>query len=255
MYNLWELRKRRKMSVSQLASRAGIPAHVLREYESGTRTILSRDLERLARALYVDPWDIKDRSDPPPELESKPFPEARIQSKKPVAEKRPPAKLPREKRARRPTKNPRKPKSIPPVRETQIEQMLSLGMCLGTGKEALVAKVGKPLEELNQLEAARILKDLTEQCKKHKGKKGTREQGMKRAHLPEGVDKFEMNYLQKCMDERCRLRVSMFDETVQEGVLIGFSPYTLTIEDDGGNEITLNKLAIAYYSRRGGSVK
>jgi len=45
---------------------------------------------------------------------------------------------------------------------------------------------------------------------------------------------------------------TLFDGQTFEGTVIGFGPYQITIRDPGGDEVTLNKLAIAYY-RKGGA--
>jgi hypothetical protein len=40
---------------------------------------------------------------------------------------------------------------------------------------------------------------------------------------------------------------------VFNGTLIGFGPYTLTLQTNDGHEVTLSKLAIAYYRRARGA--
>ncbi len=239
MYNLWELRKRKKLSVEQLAFKSGIPVSVLKEYESGARVIPSKDLKKLARALYVDPWDIKERSDPPP------APAPRQARGRPGVRSHPPRK--------RPGKAPKKLNVIHPISEGQLEHLRSLAKCLEMNEEDLVSEAGKPLEELNQLEARSVLAKLTKRCTEIRHSENARKQGLKRAYLPEGVDRFEIEYLENCVKEGSKLRITLFDETEVEGVLIGFGPYTLAIREDGGDEVTLNKLAIAFYRKSGGT--
>ena len=48
------------------------------------------------------------------------------------------------------------------------------------------------------------------------------------------------------------LHFILFDGQTFEGTVVGFSPYQITIRETGGDEITLNKLAIAYYLKAGG---
>jgi hypothetical protein len=42
---------------------------------------------------------------------------------------------------------------------------------------------------------------------------------------------------------------TLFDGSLVTGQLIGFGPYNVTLRQDDGSEITLNKLAIVSYSR------
>lgn len=56
--NLWDLRKRRKMTVKQLAAKSGVLAKSIYAYEAGD-PIKIADLGRLARVLYVDKTEIK----------------------------------------------------------------------------------------------------------------------------------------------------------------------------------------------------
>lgn len=64
--DLWQIRRRKKMTIEELARQAGIPPRIIKEYELGERPIASQDLEKLAGALMVEPWEIKELSDPPP---------------------------------------------------------------------------------------------------------------------------------------------------------------------------------------------
>ncbi len=66
MEDLWRVRRRKRMTVGELSSRTGISSKVLQRYELGETPIPLEDIERLARALYVEPWEIKIQSDPPP---------------------------------------------------------------------------------------------------------------------------------------------------------------------------------------------
>ena len=130
--DLGKIRKRKGMSINQLASRSGISIAVLVQYEKGEREISSADLSRLAKVLYVSEWDINPRSTPPPR-EAKPD------------------KPPRPKKEAAKERKPR-PKS-PPARESQITHMLTLAARFGIDRAALEEEIGKPLEELTQKEA------------------------------------------------------------------------------------------------------
>ena len=41
--------------------------------------------------------------------------------------------------------------------------------------------------------------------------------------------------------------VTLFNGTTLQGTLQGFSPYALTLSINGGDEVTVQKLAIAFY--------
>ncbi|MBK7201818.1 helix-turn-helix transcriptional regulator [Candidatus Amarolinea dominans] len=76
MEDLWKVRKRKRMTIGELSGRTGISSKVLRRYEMGEIPIPLTDIERLARSLYVEPWEIKIQSDPPPMPPPAPFPSA-----------------------------------------------------------------------------------------------------------------------------------------------------------------------------------
>ncbi|HEC34412.1 MAG TPA: helix-turn-helix domain-containing protein [Chloroflexi bacterium] len=231
--DLWKIRKRKGMSVSQLAARSGIAGDVIREYESGGRAIPSGDLRRLARALYVGEWDINPRSSPPPRREERPAP---------VVEKAPPRK-PKPKKKRRP------PPAVP-ARETQITHMLALAARFGLDRATLEGEIGKPLDQLATTEARKWNRHFMERLIKERPPK--RPIDRRRAYLPEGVDGFEMDYLEKAKASGVLLTFTLFNGERHQGVLVGYGPYTITISQADGSELTLNKLAIAYYRCMGG---
>lgn len=223
--DLGKIRKQKGMSLSQLASKSGISIARLVEYEKGTSEIPSVDLGRLAKALYVNVEDINSRStplSPPPTSDKKGRPE----------------KPPTEKKSR--------PQS-PPARESQLEHLLMLAARLGVDRGALEEEVGKPLEELTQKEArgwnSKFSRRWTEQ-----------KTARKRGYLPESVDSFELVYLLEQQNTSALLQFTLFDDQTFEGTVVGFSPYQITIRKPEGDEVTLNKLAIAYYRKAGGEV-
>src|SRR5512135_2594224 len=99
--NLWEIRRKKKMKVRDLAARSGVPVPLVHQYEAGEKPIPQAHLRQFARALIVDTWDIKPVSDPEP----------RDQPPSPAGETRPP----------RPPKTPRPPRPPVPARPSQIE--------------------------------------------------------------------------------------------------------------------------------------
>ncbi|MFQ6101520.1 MAG: helix-turn-helix domain-containing protein [Anaerolineae bacterium] len=228
--DLRTIRKQKMMSVNQLASKSGISIATLIQYEKGEQEIPPRDLARLAKALYVDEWDINPRSTPPPG------------EGRPAKPPRPAKEPPEEKRLR--------PKS-PPARDSQIAHLLTLAARFDVDRAALETEIGKPLEELTQREArfwnGRYMRRIAEE----RPPKKTIDR--KRAYLPEGVDGFEMAYLQEQQKANALLHFTLFDGQTFEGAVVGFSPYQIIICEPGGDEVTLNKLAIAYYRKAGGA--
>lgn len=222
------IRKRKGLSVNQLAARSGVPMATLIQYEKGTREIPATDRSRLAKALYVSEWDINPRSTPLP-----------------------PPKPPREERPARPPRG-RKPlrKSLP-ARESQIAHLLMLAARFDIDRAALETEVGKPLDELTQQEARHWNGHFMRRVAEEKPSKSPIDR--KRAYLPESVDGFELAYLQEQQASEALLRFTLFDGQTFEGVVVGFGPYHIDIREPGGDEVMLNKLAIAYYRKSGGA--
>jgi hypothetical protein len=128
---------------------------------------------------------------------------------------------------------------------------LALAARCGIDQAALEAEIGKPLDELTQKEAR--------SWNGHFTRRTTEEQPLsavnrKRAYLPEGVDGFELAYLTKQQEANVPLYFTLFDGQTFEGTIVGFGPYQITIRELSKDEITLNKLAIAYYRKTGGTV-
>jgi transcriptional regulator with XRE-family HTH domain len=230
---LWIIREKKGMSVNQLASRSGVPAISITEYESG-HAIRSVDLAKLAKALYVEEWDIEIKSEPRPSVDQKPPP---------------PKPAPRPERET--TDTAKAPRPAPPARPSQIEHLLNLcSRQFGKDRVDLEQELGKPLEEMTRTEASKLLNQyqrvLTESRTSAHADSPLPKR--KRAYLPEGVDEFELEYLTAKQESGTVLRFSLFDGQQVTGQVIGFSPYSITIrERDSGDEITLQKLAIAYY--------
>lgn len=230
--DLRTIRERKKMSVNKLASLSGVSIATLIQYEKGEQEIAPADLRRLAKVLYVDEWDINPRSSLPPAPPGKERP-----AKPPRAEEKPP----QEKKAR--------PKSLP-ARESQIAHLLTLAARFGIERAALEAEIGKPLDELTQKEARHWNGHFMRRCAEEQPPK--RAIDRKRAYLPEGVDGFELVYLQEQQEAGAPLHFTLFDGQTFEGTVVGFGPYQITIREPGGEEITVNKLAVAYYRKIGG---
>lgn len=243
--NLWQLRQRRGMSVKQLAAKSGVPASSLEAYEQGQETIRMADLSRLARVLYVDEFEIKLQSDPRPDP---PQPKPAKTEQAPPEEAKKPS--PAQKEKQKPKKK-QPQQEAAPARPSQLSHLLTLAEKAGEDETAVSDKIGKTVAELSKDEASYWLKQYQEKVsalKKAEEERRPPDTRRKRAHLPEGVDEFELNYLTARKEAGDWLAFTLFDGTVLEGQVVGFSPYNITIQQADGTETTLQKLALAYYS-------
>ncbi len=245
--NLWTLRKKRNMKVGQLASKSGIPAKQIIAYEKGERIKVAHKA-RLARALFVEQEDIKWESEPE-------------QKKKP---KPPPKPAPKPKPAKEAAQTPTSPKKVRKTpamlsaRPTQLEHLRNLLEKLGIEETAIAAEIGKPLDELNQGQAGRLLSEYTRQWTEYRqvhppGTLGIANNQGKRAILPEGIDRFEFEYLEARQEAGDVLAFTLFDGSVKHGRILGFTPYHITIREENGDETTIQRLALAYYTRTAGA--
>jgi len=239
--DLWKIRERKQMSVAQLALRSGLKQDLIDEYEEG-RPLTSMHRAKLAKVLYVAEDDIKRQSAPRPKREKlAPSPEQPRPDTTPKEQTPKPAP---------------EPKPEPAARQGQIDFLKGLAQHLGLQPQEMEDEIGKPLGALTAPEAthwirtfqARIPPSLTASDEAKPAGYRSR-----RAHLPEGVDLFEGDYLLETQQAQAALSVKLFNGEVIDGVLIGFGPYTLTLQTGDGHEITLSKLAIAYYRRERGA--
>jgi len=245
MENLRDIRKRKGMSIGQLSSKTGISTRLLEQYENGKQTISDAHLTKLARALFVDrtairplsTWTKKREvpSPPPPTPTPKPPTALRAET---VIEKE---------REEKPAPSRRAPAEAP-ARESQLQHMERIVMFLGMNREALEQTVGKPLTQLTRREASRWLADFQKRVVEMRGTQSAERRH--RAYLPEAVDAYELKYLTQQQAAGEPLTFTLFDGRTLTGAVIGFSPYVITIrEATSGDEISLQKLAIAYYRR------
>lgn len=250
------------MTVSQLAAKSGVPARLINEYEAGQRAIRSMDLPKIAQALYVDEADIKLLSDPIPPSAVEPPPRptpapgpAPSQPPRAAPPARPAAAAPTPKPAPRPEQPPKPaepPKAPPPpqpARSTQIAHLEALAKRLGLDQAQLEAMAGKPVTQLLRSEASKLLGELQRRIREEKPPRAKDEVERHRPYLPESVDEFELNYLTQAKESQARFTFTLFDGRTISGTIIGFSPYAITVREDGGDEVTLQKLAIAFYRK------
>jgi len=229
--NLWEIRRRKKMKVRDLAAKSGVPASTIHQYEAGEQPISQPHARQLARALIVDTWDIKPISDPKPSSQSSPA-------------KAKPAREPR------PSKEPKSARPPAPARPTQIEHLLNLADRFpDVDRSTLEAQVGTALEELTIKDASGLLKQLQDRIREEQPPRVKQPFDRHRAYLPEGVDEFELKYLTAAQEAGDILNITLFDGNQLQGQILGFSPYSITLRQSGGEETTVNKLAIAYYHK------
>jgi transcriptional regulator with XRE-family HTH domain len=246
--NLWALREQKKVSVATLANRAGLPIGLIMEYESGQRRIDPRYVGRLARALYVDEAQIKLQNDPRPgtgrlERQAHPDRESPRAPRPPVRQGS--GSADGKVREREPRPEPRPPA---PARPSQIAHLQTVLRQLDQTPAQLEAEVGKPLAELDRTEMSALLRTLQDRARELTAERH-------RAYLPEAVDTYEARYLDGVRESGATLRFTLFDGETDEGEVIGFSPYTITIKRPDGAERTLNKLALVSYTRQPSSVR
>jgi transcriptional regulator with XRE-family HTH domain/sRNA-binding regulator protein Hfq len=240
--DLWKIRERKKMSVTQLALRSGLSQDLIDDYEEG-KPLTAAHRAKLAKILYVQDYDIKVQSAPRPKREKPAAPPPQPQATRESKPATPPKPAP-------------EPQPAPPARQGQIDFLKGLAQHLGLTLQQMEDEIGKPLSELTAPEATHWIRTFQARVPPHstsleEGKpEGYRSQ---RAHLPEGVDLFEANYLLEAQQAEAVLTAKMFNGEVMSGALIGFGPYTVTLRTNDGNEVTLNKLAIAYYRRARGA--
>jgi transcriptional regulator with XRE-family HTH domain/sRNA-binding regulator protein Hfq len=212
--NLWKLRQVKGLTLAQLSARSGVPFKLLNEYETG-KPLSHADLIKLSKALYVAADALKLQSDPRP---AKPNPAAA----KTEASRAAPA-----------------PKPTPPP-----AAVVASPLAAPPAAPSPAAPLAAP--EPNPAQAGETPPATTAAAPAAKVR------GKRRAILPEGVDQFENEYLARAQSDGAKLEVKLFNGEMKIGSLAGFDPYTLLLRLDDGSELTLQKLAIAYYRRPGG---
>lgn len=266
-YNsLRPIRERKGLTVAQLAGKTSISIRTLQSYEAGERAIAPDDLRKLSRVLYVSPSEILQPSAPPPPPPPRPAeprapeeptpapPAARTEAPPPPSVatapeegRRGPGPRPSGPRPAAP-RPPRPPREPPPPREPgpstpgQLEQIRNLARRMGLDGEALVAKIGAPLESLNHAAARAAIALLRREME---------ESGTWQPRIGEGPDQ-EAEYLAKLRDQRATIDVQLINGERFAGVVEDFTPYVIHLKDSrGGADVYVRKLAIAYYQTRG----
>jgi transcriptional regulator with XRE-family HTH domain len=239
--DLWKIRERKQMSVAQLALRSGLSQDLIDDYEQG-KPLTSAHRAKLAKILFVNEYDIKVQSAPRPKREKPMPPPGQPTPPKPAKEK--------------PVEPAPEPKAAPPVRQGQVDFLKGLAQHQGLSLQQMEDEIGKSLSELTAPEATHWIRTFQARVPPQLTTPGeAKPEGYRsrRAHLPEGIDLFEANYLLEAQQAGAVLTAKMFDGEVLSGALIGFGPYTVTLRTNDGHETTLSKLAIAYYRRERGA--
>jgi len=235
--NLWVLREQKRISVAALANRAGLPIGVILEYESGQRSIEPRHLDRLARALYVEEAQIRLQSEPRPG--AAPLERQSSRNASQLTAGRSAFIAPKTKE--RPLRFRSEPLPPGPARPSQIAALDNLLQRLERSRITLESELGKPVTELNRAELAQLLRKLQAQVQ------SSRSPARHRAYLPESVDEFETSYLTAAQEAGATLYFTLFDGSTAEGQIVGFGPFSITVRQADGSELTLNKLALVSY--------
>lgn len=226
--NLWELRKQRNLTVKQLATKSGIPAKNIYAYEAGEQVKMA-DMDKLAKALFVNKIDIKFQSDPITKAKPEPLPK----SPKPAPVPKPQIAAPK----KRPSQ---------PATEGQLNHLHTLSQKLGLDDTAVSQRINQPLDELAFQEARSWIKTFESELRAAEGQRPPDTRRL-RASLPEGADEFEASYLLARQQADDEVTFTLLDGTTFNGRILGFGSYTITIRQADGSETTIQKLALAYY--------
>jgi transcriptional regulator with XRE-family HTH domain/sRNA-binding regulator protein Hfq len=253
--SLRPIRERKGLTIAQLAGKTSISIRTLQSYEAGERAISPDDLRKLSRVLYASPAEILQAWEPPrsppssrPAAESRaPTPPSAALPAREAGSRRPAGARPGPPRSAvaRPARSPREPappRPPGPATAGQLEQIRNLGRRLGLDEADLVDRLGSPLESLDRAAARAVITSL---------RKEMEESGRWQPRIAEGPDQ-EGAYLARLRDHQVPIAVQLINGERYQGQIVDFTPYVIRIRDEQtGAEISLRKLAIAYYLTRG----
>ncbi len=258
MNKLRSIREKKGLSLSQLSARASIPARILGEYEEGRQAIPIPHARILAKALWVKVEDLFPPAQPiaglatPPPPTPHPTPPNLVAASdaQPSVAPRPgwgsPPKPPRP-QGGKPPKSPKPPPEpiILPATEGQVTEILRQGHRAGLDEDAIAAEVGLPLTELNRSQAREWIRIMRERAATITGDTRRSESATR---LP---DDREPQYLAQQREAGAIFTFTMFDGQLFTGQIKDFTPYTIVVMGDDGNDVVLRKLGIAYYQKVG----
>ena len=142
---------------------------------------------------------------------------------------------------------PKREPVVMPATEGQVTEIMRLAARLNLSTAQIETQFGRPISEVTRFDAREWIKRLREEAatkappsKIHFGQ------------WPGLKDDLEAVYLKEQKESAAPFHFTLFNGEVLKGIIIDFTPYTVTMAEDGtGNHIVLRKLAIAYYRRLG----
>ncbi len=128
-----------------------------------------------------------------------------------------------------------------------MQELSRLALRLEIDQQQMEARIGKQLAELTRPEARDWIKKLRSIADEI-----APSQKVHYGAWPEAHEDREAAYLRQQRDASARFTFKLFNGEQFDGTLVDFTPYTITVKLDGGDEeVVLRKLAIAYYRRTG----
>ncbi len=268
MNKLRSLREKKGLTLGQLSARASIPSRLINDYEIGQQLIPLPHAKLLAKALWVKVEDILPPVNPPAGIASPPTLTPRTAP--PLDQQMPPAPtedghqaMPPEQRGYpprpgwgSPSAKPRGAKPPKPVKpkpepiillatEGQVQEIMRQGHRAGLSEEDIAAEVGKSLTELDRMQAREWIRNMRERAA------SLTEEAKKSPATTKLPDDREPEYLTAQQKAGAIFSFTMFDGQIFIGQIKDYTPYTIVIVGDDGNDVVLRKLAIAYYQKVG----
>lgn len=132
-----------------------------------------------------------------------------------------------------------------PLTEGQLQELTHLSQRLQISREKLEERVGKALTALSRPEAKEWIKRLRAMADEI-----APTQKIRFGQWPEAQEDLEAAYLREQRDAGAAFTFKLFNGEQITGTILDFTPYTITVKADDGEETVLRKLAIAYYRRQ-----
>jgi hypothetical protein len=126
-----------------------------------------------------------------------------------------------------------------------MQELMHLASRLEVSQEQLEERMGKSLDVLSRVEAKEWVKKLRAMADELAPSARTRY-----GRWPDAHEDREAAYLAEQCEAGAAFMFKLFDGEMLNGAITEFTPYTLTLKSSqGGEEIVLRKLAIAYYRK------
>ena len=136
---------------------------------------------------------------------------------------------------------------VMPATDGQITEIMRLAARLNLSTEEIESQFGRSIDNITRFDAREWIKKLREDAiaqappaKVHFGQ------------WPGLKDDREAVYLMEQRAQGSQFRVVLFNGEVFNGRIVDFTPYTITLQQEGADEaeqVILRKLAVAYYQR------